>query len=50
MLTLLFIISGIAAIAFIWAVMFGKPSKDEPLRPPIDEHEKYFYKDWEKEF
>jgi hypothetical protein len=51
MQTLLFIISAVASAAFVFAVMFGKPSKDEPLKPPVlDEWENFYHKDWKKEF
>jgi hypothetical protein len=42
--TALFIISAVATAAFVFAVFFGKPSKDEPLRPPIEEHEIFWHK------
>jgi hypothetical protein len=48
--TVVFIILGIAWFALVFAVFFGKPSKDEPVHKPkgdmeivwkkLDEHEK----------
>jgi hypothetical protein len=44
MLTALFIILGISAAAFLFAMIFGKQSKEEPkdtiIWKKLDEHEK----------
>jgi hypothetical protein len=44
MQTLLFITCTVALAAFVFAVFFGKPSKDEPLRPTVEEWELHWTK------
>lgn len=42
-----YIVYGILTVisaAFLFCVFFGKPSKDEPLRPPVEEHEMFWRK------
>jgi hypothetical protein len=38
------IIIGISAAALLFSVMFGKPSRDEPIKPVIEEFETFWTK------
>jgi hypothetical protein len=44
MLTIFCIVIGIAAAAFLFSVILGRPSRDEPIKPVVEDHETFWTK------